>query len=71
MTDGLREQIENGFKPDERAFVLARTVLPPKEKQPTKMKKWSCGCTNIRVAVELHAVCTSCENIFRMVEEEK
>lgn len=30
----------------------------------SKMKKWSCGCTNVRCAVELLAVCAKCSNPF-------
>jgi hypothetical protein len=30
----------------------------------TKMRKWSCGCTNVRAAVVLHATCTACGNNF-------
>lgn len=38
---------------------------------PTKMKKWSCGCTNLRVAVELNATCNSCNKKFEKQEEEE
>ena len=41
-------------------------VLPPKVKPKgkSKLKKWSCGCTNVRVAVQLKAVCLKCGNEF-------
>ncbi len=48
-------------------------VVPAEEVQPTgrkergdsKLKKWSCGCTNVRVAVkEFRARCLSCGNEF-------
>jgi hypothetical protein len=45
--------------------------LPPKEKPKgrSKLKKWSCGCTNIRVAIkELEAQCLRCGNKFELVE---
>lgn len=29
-----------------------------------KMKKWSCGCTNVRCAKHLFAVCTRCRQPF-------
>lgn len=35
---------------------------------PTKMKKYSCGCTNIRCAVELSAKCLKCGNEFEEIE---
>ncbi len=31
----------------------------------SKMQKWSCGCTNIRAAVELEARCLKCDQKFR------
>ena len=31
----------------------------------SKLKKWTCGCTNVRVAVaEFHAKCLKCGNLF-------
>lgn len=30
----------------------------------TKMKKWTCGCTNVRCAVALDAICEKCGNPF-------
>lgn len=35
--------------------------------QNQKMKKWTCGCTNIRAAVQVTAVCTTCGNPFILV----
>ncbi len=43
---------------------------PPKLPGRSKLRKWTCGCTNVRVGVaELHACCTrpGCENPFRPV----
>ena len=34
----------------------------------SKMKKWSCGCTNVRCAVELRARCEKCGRIFDRAE---
>ncbi len=34
----------------------------------SKMKKWSCGCTNVRAAVDVNARCLSCGNEFRRAE---
>lgn len=40
----------------------------PKKKGKSKLKKWTCGCTNIRVAVsDLEAKCLKCGNRFDMV----
>jgi hypothetical protein len=35
---------------------------------PTKMQKWSCGCTNVRAAVVLQATCNACGNRFRRAQ---
>jgi len=41
----------------------------PKKKGKSKLKKWSCGCTNIRVAItDFKAICLKCENEFELVE---
>lgn len=50
---------------DPTAFDWARIAFDaaPK-KQPTKMVKWRCGCTNIRAAVQLNAVCQTCNQPF-------
>jgi hypothetical protein len=38
-----------------------------KPKGKSKLKKWSCGCTNIRVAVrQLQAKCLKCGNKFEL-----
>lgn len=40
----------------------------PKKKGKSKLKKWFCGCTNIRVAVpDLEAKCLKCGNMFELV----
>ena len=31
----------------------------------SKMRKWCCGCTNVRCAVTLHAHCSRCQNVFQ------
>ena len=44
--------------------------IPPKvmPKGKSKLKKWTCGCTNIRVAVkEFEAKCLKCGNKFELV----
>ena len=40
-------------------------VEAPSQKGPgSKLKKWSCGCTNVRCAVELSAHCMKCHQSF-------
>lgn len=42
-------------------------IMPKKKaKGKSKLKKWSCGCTNIRAAVEIDATCNKCENKFEI-----
>ena len=44
--------------------------IPPKAKPKgkSKLKKWTCGCTNIRVAIsDLEAKCLKCGNMFELV----
>ena len=44
--------------------------IPPKikPKGKSKLKKWTCGCTNVRVAVkEFEAKCLKCGNEFELV----
>ncbi len=48
--------------------LLDEDGRPRKKKGSGKMKKWSCGCTNVRCAVELVAVCEKCGNSFELVE---
>lgn len=45
-------------------------IYPPsvKPKGKSKLKKWSCGCTNVRVAVkEFEAKCLICDNVFAQI----
>ena len=44
--------------------------IPPKAKPKgkSKLKKWTCGCTNVRVAVKLEATCDICGNKFELAE---
>jgi hypothetical protein len=48
---------------DPEAFSLFRLGREQK-KQPTRMKKWGCGCTIVRAAVELNAHCLKCGKPF-------
>jgi len=38
-----------------------------KLKGNSKLKKWSCGCTNVRVAVLLEAQCLKCDKKFELI----
>jgi hypothetical protein len=50
-------------KIDPEAFSLFR-LHREQEKQPTRMKKWHCGCTAVRAAVEVSAHCLKCGKPF-------
>ncbi len=43
-------------------------VAKPPKRPGSKLKKWSCGCTNVRVAVELDALCRRCGRPFALQE---
>jgi hypothetical protein len=61
----LEAQILAELQPDDKAFDKARIVLEGKPKaKPSKMLKWSCGCTIVRAAVELLATCEKCSETF-------
>jgi hypothetical protein len=45
-------------------------IIPPKpiHKGRSKLKKWTCGCTNVRVAIrDFQAKCLKCENRFELI----
>jgi hypothetical protein len=52
--------------------VAVPTSEPPtreRRRGNSKLKKWSCGCTNVRCAVaDLHAQCLKCAQDFRRAE---
>lgn len=54
----------------ERYGVDTMTLVPPAGELPrrewgrSKMRKWSCGCTNVRCAVKLSAHCNKCGGKF-------
>jgi hypothetical protein len=52
---------------DAAAFAIFR---PEEEraKPGSKLKKWVCGCTIIRAAVEVRAVCLKCDKEFALAE---
>ncbi len=44
-------------------------VMDHRKHGSSKLKKWSCGCTNVRVAVDRFAArCLLCGNIFQKLE---
>lgn len=46
-------------------------LIPPKKKKgKSKLKKWSCGCQNVRVGkAEFHATCDLCKNHFKYTDD--
>jgi hypothetical protein len=68
LSDNLKEKLKL-YNIDYKLFELYR-----KESVhftlPTKMKKWSCGCTTTRCAVDLKAKCLKCNNEFFLKEQE-
>jgi hypothetical protein len=58
------------FEMPEGAEISKEGIInvPPekKKKGKSKLKKWSCGCTNVRVAVKLKAMCLKCGNEFEL-----
>ena len=49
-------------EPITKASVVVKPPSKPKSK--SKMKKWSCNCTNVRCATNLQAYCTNCNSDF-------
>lgn len=46
-----------------------KTRLHKNQGPKSKLKKWTCGCTNVRVAVSyFDAVCSRCGNAFKIVQ---
>jgi len=68
ISPALQDILDNVVKPDYGVLDLYRKS-PSKMagKAPTKMKKFSCGCTNVRCAVALDAVCGVCGGTFERV----
>lgn len=66
LTDDLRTEIEQDFKPDHTAFALFRTVPAP---VPTasKTKAYICQCADgptVRTGKEFNATCDDCNTQF-------
>ncbi len=66
LSDSLKKVIDL-IKPDYKVFELCRKIHLTIT-APTKMKKWTCGCTTVRCAVILQAKCLSCNNEFKETE---
>lgn len=62
------EKVLKTIKIDYKLFELYRKTHIHIS-MPTKMKKWSCGCTTIRCAVDLKATCDICKKSFIKKEE--
>lgn len=59
-------------KVDEGKISLSRSGLyaAAKKKKGSKLKRWCCGCTNVRVAVaDFDATCNLCSNKFELDKE--
>jgi hypothetical protein len=67
LTSELIDLIKQ-IKVNSAAFDIFRSPPEAKKGPGSKLKKWSCGCTNIRVATELNAICQTCENPFVRAE---
>lgn len=70
LTPGLEFMIRK-VRPDAEALSTFRGSEGEgkKGKKGSKLKKWSCGCTNVRVAVEdFDATCNSCGEAFKEME---
>ena len=51
--------------PEAESNGIINIPAKAKSKGKSKLKKWSCGCTNIRVAVKyFKAKCLNCGNDF-------
>lgn len=56
------------YEIDFRSLPFSDPDTPPTRRTrrgESKLKKWSCGCTNVRCAVELAATCRRCGNLFQ------
>lgn len=62
------QRVIDRIKVDYKLFELYR-VVEKRTTAPTKMRKWTCECTIVRCATDLHAQCTECNTQF--VEEVK
>lgn len=69
LSDDLRKLIEKANPNNEALGIFRAMESGKKAKKGSKLKKWSCGCTNIRVAVsDFDATCNNCGNNFEEME---
>jgi hypothetical protein len=55
----------NGIEIDKKAIEQYEMLQKPAVRGQSKLKKWTCGCTNVRVAVpDFQAVCLKCKRKF-------
>lgn len=56
------------FQPNDDAFTLIREDIKFKTepRKPSPYLKWTCGCTNVRCATELSAICAKCNTKFEI-----
>ena len=66
LSDNLKNILKE-INPNGNIFKLYRNE-PFLTISPTKMKKYSCGCTTIRCATNLQAKCLKCNNEFEVKE---
>jgi len=62
ISEDLQKMLEP-LKINHEVFKLFRKPIK-RVKAETKMKKYSCGCTTVRCATELSAVCEICQGRF-------
>jgi hypothetical protein len=46
-------------------LLAVKSIQMHKRTGDSKLRKWSCGCTNVRCAVDLQASCSRCGNYFQ------
>jgi hypothetical protein len=54
-----------GYEVSAAPLLAAGDVPMHKQSGNSKLRKWSCGCTNVRCAVVLRAQCSCCGQSFR------
>ncbi len=67
LSKELEKTIKDKVKVNKDIFKLYRKTNI-RLVAPTKMKKWTCGCTTVRCATHLSAVCELCQNRFKEKE---
>lgn len=68
VVPGPFTQLLESHRIDTGALAAPGKAQPPVRRGTSKMKKWSCACTNVRAAVELNAECLSCGHQFELTE---